>query len=161
MRSSSIPQQRGRRRRNLDGAHLRKGGMHEETHVPTPVPTSQERQKTANDHPILMLEAENLRLLRELERHRRENRHACDVAVDLLTSIAEARDRETGRHVKRVQDYTLALGNALKRDSPYGSLLSRQWIERLVRVVPESALVFQRPFRLRRASSRWPTSSMP
>ncbi|WP_162604722.1 HD domain-containing phosphohydrolase [Geomonas edaphica] len=102
----------------------------------TPVPTSQERQKTVKNHPMRMLEAENLRLLRELERYRREKRHACEVAVDLLTSIAEARDRETGRHVKRVQDYTLALGNALKHDSPYASLLSRQWIERLARVVP-------------------------
>ncbi len=83
-----------------------------------------------------MLEAENLRLLRELERHRREKRHACEVAVDLLTSIAEARDRETGRHVKRVRDYTLALVNALKLDSPYAPILSEQWIERLVRVVP-------------------------
>ncbi|WP_162605172.1 HD domain-containing phosphohydrolase [Geomonas oryzae] len=85
---------------------------------------------------MLMLEAENLRLLRELERHRREKRHACEMAVDLLTSIAEARDRETGRHVKRVRDYTLALGNALKLDSPYSPLLSEQWIERLTRVVP-------------------------
>lgn len=100
------------------------------------VQTAPEQQAALKPPPILDLEAENLRLLRELERHRCETRHACEIAVDLLVGIAQARDQETGRHVKRVQDYVLSLATALKLDSPYAHLLGEQWIQRLVKVVP-------------------------
>ncbi|QXE90954.1 HD domain-containing protein [Geomonas subterranea] len=96
-------------------------------------------QQMQAGHPtgtLQLLQAENQRLRQEVELHRQSRSEACELAIGLLVNIANARDLETGRHVKRVQRYALLLASALTSDPLYPQRLSRGWIQRLAKVVP-------------------------
>lgn len=59
-----------------------------------------------------------------------------EVTVLALTSLAEARDTETGNHIRRTQHYMLILAKALKNHPRFKDYLSGAMIETLYRSAP-------------------------
>lgn len=51
------------------------------------------------------------------------------VLIESLATLAEYRDEDTGKHIKRTQNYVKALTHELKKDSRYEADLSDQMIE--------------------------------
>jgi putative two-component system response regulator len=64
----------------------------------------------------------------EVTRRMAENQRIQDAAMRTLASIAEVRDRETGLHILRTQEYVRVLAETLAKDSPYAKDLSPEQI---------------------------------
>ncbi len=64
---------------------------------------------------------------RVLERTR-EISHTQEVIIYSLTSLAEARDQETGKHIIRTQNYVKALANLLRKHPDYKACLDNDHI---------------------------------
>ncbi|OQX32688.1 MAG: hypothetical protein B0D96_00075 [Candidatus Sedimenticola endophacoides] len=59
-----------------------------------------------------------------------------DATVQSLAALAEARDRETGNHIRRTQHYVRALAEQLARNPRYREQLDEATIERLFKTAP-------------------------
>ncbi|WP_376965468.1 two-component system response regulator [Azospirillum sp. A26] len=61
---------------------------------------------------------------------------AQDATIRAMASLAETRDNETGNHIRRTQNYVLALALHLSRDSRYAGQLDEETIELLYKSAP-------------------------
>lgn len=58
------------------------------------------------------------------------------ITIEALANLAEFRDNETGGHIKRTQNYVLALTQQLSTQGPYQHLLNPASVEMLYRCAP-------------------------
>ncbi|PWC74819.1 two-component system response regulator [Azospirillum sp. TSH64] len=61
---------------------------------------------------------------------------AQDATIRAMASLAETRDNETGNHIRRTQNYVLALALHLSRDPRYAGQLDEETIELLYKSAP-------------------------
>jgi putative two-component system response regulator len=73
---------------------------------------------------------------RLIEDHNRHTSAMQDFAVFALAKLAESRDDDTGEHMIRVRSYSQILAEQLRRDSPYASQISAQFLDDLHRTSP-------------------------
>jgi putative two-component system response regulator len=79
---------------------------------------------------------EMLRQSEELLRVQREMLAAQGATIMAFCSLSEARDNETGNHIRRTQNYVLALANRLKHHPQYQAVLDDETIELLYKSAP-------------------------
>lgn len=72
----------------------------------------------------------------EMERRAREIAALQDATILAMASLAEARDNETGNHIRRTQLYIGALAEQLKSHPNFAPFLAEAQIEALVRAAP-------------------------
>lgn len=82
------------------------------------------------------LKDQNAWLEREVHSRTREVRAVQDVTIRALASLAETRDNETGKHIRRTQEYVRALALRLQQHSRFRSELSDATIEQLYKSAP-------------------------
>jgi response regulator RpfG family c-di-GMP phosphodiesterase len=89
---------------------------------------------------VLVLMSEGgVTLVRERKRGDRAQRRTHEaqrLIVQALTSLTETRDRNTGRHARRTQEYTRLLATALARKQPYRRLLSPERLDLIATLAP-------------------------
>ena len=90
---------------------------------------------TTLENSLRLLQAENQRLVHELEKQRNEVTATCGFTMNVLVNLFSARDRETGGHLKRVQEYVLALGTYLRPRPGFTRKETDDWIAILARAV--------------------------
>jgi putative two-component system response regulator len=76
------------------------------------------------------------RLEQEVTQRTRELMLARDAAIHAMASLAEARDNETGHHIRRTQHYVRILAEDLARLPKYRELLTPAYIDMLYRSAP-------------------------
>jgi putative two-component system response regulator len=59
-----------------------------------------------------------------------------DVTIAALASLAEARDKDTGRHIQRTQEYVRILAQALSQDPRHADALDARQVELIVKAAP-------------------------
>ncbi|MEZ9540115.1 two-component system response regulator [Shewanella sp. 10N.286.51.B8] len=59
-----------------------------------------------------------------------------DVAIYCMASLAETRDNETGKHIRRTQYYVKALAEYLRENSPYSASIDDAYIDLLFKSAP-------------------------
>ncbi|MBW7899961.1 MAG: two-component system response regulator [Rhodocyclaceae bacterium] len=79
---------------------------------------------------------ENHCLEAEVARRMHQNQVIQEVSIHALARLAETRDPETGRHLRRTQAYVRILAEALKDDPRFSAHLAPNAIELLVRSTP-------------------------
>jgi putative two-component system response regulator len=82
------------------------------------------------------LKDQNSYLEREVKRRTREVVALQDVMIRALASLAETRDNETGNHIRRTQNYVMALAIKLKDHPRFSSELNDATIESLYKSAP-------------------------
>lgn len=90
------------------------------------------RLKVATDN----LRDQNLFLEREVARRVRELSAVQDITIYAMATLAETRDNETGNHIRRTQNYVVALATKLADKPKYAVQLPRQDIELLYKSAP-------------------------
>jgi putative two-component system response regulator len=81
--------------------------------------------------------ADNNRFLSvEVERRTREVQKVQEVTIMAMASLAETRDYEIGMHIRRTQNYVLALAEDLQWNSTYGAFLDAVSIDILYKSAP-------------------------
>ncbi|PWC39401.1 two-component system response regulator [Azospirillum sp. TSO35-2] len=81
--------------------------------------------------------ADQNRLLEDRVAERtRDLLRAQDATIRAMASLAETRDNETGNHIRRTQNYVLALSLHLSRDPRYADRLDEETIELLYKSAP-------------------------
>ena len=88
--------------------------------------------KAASD----FLKDKNAFLETEVQRRTREVQVIQDVTIMAMASLAETRDNETGNHIRRTQNYVLALAKKLKSHRRFSAALDDQTIEMLYKSAP-------------------------
>ena len=88
--------------------------------------------KAASD----FLKDKNAFLETEVQRRTREVQLIQDVTIMAMASLAETRDNETGNHIRRTQNYVLALAKKLKSHRRFSAALDDQTIEMLYKSAP-------------------------
>jgi len=88
--------------------------------------------KAASD----FLKDKNAFLETEVQRRTREVQVIQDVTIMAMASLAETRDNETGNHIRRTQNYVLALAKELKSHRRFSAALDDQTIEMLYKSAP-------------------------
>jgi putative two-component system response regulator len=88
--------------------------------------------KAASD----FLKDKNAFLETEVQRRTREVQLIQDVTIMAMASLAETRDNETGNHIRRTQNYVLALAKELKSHRRFSAALDDQTIEMLYKSAP-------------------------
>jgi len=78
----------------------------------------------------------NAYLEEEVERRTREVVAVQDVTITMMASLAEARDNETGNHIRRTQLYVRALAEHLRNHPRFAHYLSPRQIEVLYKSAP-------------------------
>ncbi len=82
------------------------------------------------------LSNKNAWLESEIVRHLRDRELVQDVSLRAITSLAEARDNETGNHILRTQHYVKNLALQLRENSRFAAYLSDEYIECLFKAAP-------------------------
>ncbi len=82
------------------------------------------------------LEDKNAYLESEVERRGRELGTIQDVTMVAMGSLAETRDNETGKHIRRTQSYVLELASRLTGHPRFGAFLSESTPARLFKSAP-------------------------
>ena len=82
------------------------------------------------------LRDKNSYLAQEVERRIAENLAIQNATIQVVTSLAETRDPETGNHIRRTQNYVRALALQLSQDARYASELGPECIDTLYRSAP-------------------------
>lgn len=80
-----------------------------------------------------------LKFWREEGRSKRRNSdlvQAQAAIIESMASLTETRDPETGRHIKRTQEYVRLLANALRKKPLYSPLLSAETVDLLYKSAP-------------------------
>ncbi|MFQ5489772.1 MAG: diguanylate cyclase [Phycisphaerae bacterium] len=67
---------------------------------------------------------------------RQDRDDARNSVVEALTTLAECRDNDTGRHLERVTRYSVMLAEHLRRCGPYGEEIDDHFLANLRRAVP-------------------------
>jgi len=83
-----------------------------------------------------ILRDQNTYLEDEVQRRTAEVGAVQDVTILMLASLADARDSDTGNHVKRSQMYVKALANKLKSYPRFSSTLTDSFIDMLFKSAP-------------------------
>ncbi|MFY8150257.1 MAG: HD domain-containing phosphohydrolase [Prochlorococcaceae cyanobacterium] len=83
-----------------------------------------------------LLSDHNRSLREEVERRTLEVQKVQEVTIVAMASLAEARDNETGMHIRRTQNYVKALAEELRRASPYADELDEESIDLLFKSAP-------------------------
>jgi putative two-component system response regulator len=83
-----------------------------------------------------LLKDQNAWLEREVQARTREVVAVQDVTIRALASLAETRDNETGKHIRRTQEYVKALALRLQQHSRFRSELTDATIEALYKSAP-------------------------
>jgi response regulator RpfG family c-di-GMP phosphodiesterase len=78
----------------------------------------------------------NAYLEQEVARRTRELAAVQDVTITMMASLAEARDNETGNHIRRTQQYVKALAEQLAGHPRFAHYLSPRQIETLYKSAP-------------------------
>ena len=82
------------------------------------------------------LKDQNAFLEAEVARRTREVQVIQDVTIVAMASLAETRSNETGRHLRRTQQYVRVLAKKLQRHPKFGAQLDDQTIEILFKSAP-------------------------
>jgi len=82
------------------------------------------------------LRDKNTYLESEVQRRTREVQVIQDVTIMAMGSLAETRDNETGKHIRRTQNYVRALARQLQPDPKFAPDLSDAYIELLYKSAP-------------------------
>ncbi len=82
------------------------------------------------------LENQNLILERKVRERTQELVKTQDVMIRSLAALVEARDSETGGHIKRTQNYVKVLAENLKKHPKFKPLLSDRYVELLYKSAP-------------------------
>src|SRR5262245_17215873 len=82
------------------------------------------------------LKDQNAFLEAEVERRTREVHTVQDVTIMAMGSLAETRDNETGKHIRRTQNYVRALAEKLRSNPEYTHLLDDAAVEMLYKSAP-------------------------
>ncbi len=82
------------------------------------------------------LKQENLLLEERVEERTQEIARTQDVAIYCMASLAETRDNETGKHIRRTQHYVKRLALALVAHPRFAELLSPAYIDLLFKSAP-------------------------
>lgn len=93
---------------------------------------AQLQARTARD----LLRDQNAWLEAEVARRMAESEYIQAVSVRALANLAEARDPETGRHIRRTQAYVQVLAETLGRNPRHAATLTPAFIELLTRSAP-------------------------
>jgi putative two-component system response regulator len=88
--------------------------------------------KTAAD----VLRDQNAFLENEIRARTRQLEAIQDVTIQVVTSLAETRDQETGNHIRRTQLYVEALAQRLRDNGHYTSVLTDEYIRVLFKSAP-------------------------
>ena len=75
-------------------------------------------------------------LEQEVQRRIREVLQVQDVTIEMMASLAETRDNETGNHIRRTQHYVRALARHLQRHPRFASFLTDANIQLLFKTAP-------------------------
>lgn len=79
---------------------------------------------------------QNRQLETRVAERTRDLLHAQDATIRAMASLAETRDNETGNHIRRTQNYVLALALHLRHDPRYAGRLDEGTIELLYKSAP-------------------------
>ncbi|CAK0751594.1 putative cyclic di-GMP phosphodiesterase VC_1348 [Gammaproteobacteria bacterium] len=90
------------------------------------------RLKQASD----FLQNQNDFLESEIIRRMRDNQLIQNVSIHALANLAEARDAETGNHIRRTQKYVTVLARKLREHPKYSYRLTPRFIELISRATP-------------------------
>ena len=82
------------------------------------------------------LKNQNALLEHEVRKRTREIRDIQDATIVLLASIVEARDNETGNHIRRTQHYVRALAFQLRTHPRFAAYLTEHQIDMLFKSAP-------------------------
>ncbi len=82
------------------------------------------------------LRDKNAYLAQEVELRTAENLAIQNATIQVVTSLAETRDPETGNHIRRTQHYVRALASALSKKPRDADALTPEFIETLFRSAP-------------------------
>lgn len=82
------------------------------------------------------LKDKNEYLQNEVRKRIKEIETVQDIAITAIVSLAETRDTETGRHVKRTQLYVRELAEELRRNGKYREYLTDSTIRLIVKSAP-------------------------
>ena len=82
------------------------------------------------------LRDQNLRLEAEVAQRTRQIQQTQDVTIMAMASLAEARDNETGNHIRRTQHYVRLLAQALQTHPRFSGFLSDEVIDLLFKSAP-------------------------
>lgn len=83
-----------------------------------------------------LMRDQNAWLEAEVSRRMEENEQIQAVSIRALANLAETRDQETGRHIRRTQAYVRVLAEALAGDPRFAPVLTPTWIDLLTRSAP-------------------------
>ncbi|MBV8250384.1 MAG: two-component system response regulator [Comamonas sp.] len=82
------------------------------------------------------LRDQNLRLEAEVAQRTRQIQQTQDVTIMAMASLAEARDNETGNHIRRTQHYVRLLAQALQTHPRFSGFLSDEVTDLLFKSAP-------------------------
>ncbi|MCL1098925.1 response regulator [Shewanella gelidii] len=82
------------------------------------------------------LQAHNLLLEAKVIERTQEISRTQDVAIFCMATVAETRDNETGKHLRRTQHYVRLLANYLSQDPKYQEQLTPTYIDLLYKSAP-------------------------
>jgi len=94
--------------------------------------STQTTLKAAKD----FLKYQNELLETEVDKRTRKIQDAQDVTIEILASLAETRDNETGNHVRRTQHYVRALARRLQHHPAFAAHLDDDQIDTLFKFAP-------------------------
>ncbi|HLO62531.1 MAG TPA: two-component system response regulator [Azonexus sp.] len=83
-----------------------------------------------------LLSDQNAFLESEVTRRMHENQVIQEVSIHALARLAETRDPETGKHLRRTQEYMLTLANRLRQHPRFADYLDQRTINALVQSAP-------------------------
>lgn len=107
--------------------------------ISPPVVTARVRTHVALREARRQLADHNRLLEARVAERTRDLARAQDVAIRALASLAETRDNETGNHIRRTQNYVLALANHLRRDSKFAPKFAARLDDETVDLLFKSA----------------------
>ncbi|MDD2864950.1 MAG: two-component system response regulator [Methylococcales bacterium] len=82
------------------------------------------------------LQDQNAWLQAQVEQRLSEINHLQDASIQVMVSLAEFRDENTGNHIRRTQEYVRRLAVELSKLSHYKELLTPHYIEQLAKSAP-------------------------
>ncbi|ABD07035.1 metal dependent phosphohydrolase [Rhodopseudomonas palustris HaA2] len=83
-----------------------------------------------------VLRNQNGHLELEVEKSTQRIQRTQDVTIEILTSLAETRDNETGNHIRRTQHYVRALARRLQSHPAFAAYLVEAQIDMLFKYAP-------------------------
>jgi len=82
------------------------------------------------------LQDQNVWLQQQVEQRLSEINHLQDASIQVMVSLAEFRDENTGNHIRRTQEYVRQLALELSKLPKYKTLLTPHYIQQLAKSAP-------------------------